>query len=76
MSRLRSWHPVHSDDTLRFDPPRSSVTHHWTDRAGRERMVTYHVYHYFVPVDEGHSLVVTFGHLRPGGPASGPAVRG
>lgn len=55
----------HSDYTFRFDPPRSSVTHYWTNpRAGIERMAKYHLYHYFVPVDGAHSMVVTFGHVH------------
>jgi hypothetical protein len=28
-------------------------------------MVKYHLYHYFVPVDAAHSMVVTFGHRTP-----------
>jgi phenylpropionate dioxygenase-like ring-hydroxylating dioxygenase large terminal subunit len=67
-TRLMVWtwtgDEFHSDYTFRFDPPRSSVTHYWTDRAGRERMVKYHLYHYFVPVDAARSMVVTFGHLQ------------
>ena len=66
-TRLMAWtwagDDFHSDYTFRFDPPRSSVTHYWTDGRGRERMVKYHLYHYFVPVDERRSMVVTFGHL-------------
>ena len=55
----------HSDYTFRFDPPRSSVTHYWTNpRTGRERMAKYHLYHYFVPIDDNNSMVVTFGHLH------------
>jgi phenylpropionate dioxygenase-like ring-hydroxylating dioxygenase large terminal subunit len=67
-TRLLAWtwagDDFHSDYTFRFDPPRSSVTHYWTDPAGRERMVKYHLYHYFVPVDTVRSLVVTFGHVH------------
>ena len=55
----------HSDYTFRFDPPRSAVTHYWTNpRTGRERMAKYFLYHYFVPLDERESMVVTFGYLR------------
>ena len=67
-TRLMAWtwtgDDFHSDYTFRFDPPRSSVTHYWTDPRGRERMVKYHLYHYFVPVDGRRSMVVTFGHLH------------
>ncbi len=67
-TRLMAWtwtgDYFHSEYTFRFDPPRSSVTHYWTDRAGGERMVKYHLYHYFVPVDAARSMVVTFGHLH------------
>jgi phenylpropionate dioxygenase-like ring-hydroxylating dioxygenase large terminal subunit len=55
----------HSDYTFRFDPPRSAVEHYWTNpRTGRERMAKYFLYHYFVPVDERNSMVVTFGYLH------------
>ena len=55
----------HSDYTFRFDPPRSSVTHFWTEpRTGRERMLKYHVFHYFVPSDEATTTIVTFGFLK------------
>ena len=67
-TRLMAWtwagDHFHSDFTFHFDPPRSSVTHYWTDQTARERMVKYHLYHYFVPVDGGRSIVVTFGHLH------------
>ena len=54
----------HSDYTFRFDPPRSAVTHRWTEpRSGRERMLKYHVIHYFVPEDETTTTIVTFGFL-------------
>jgi len=67
-TRIMAWtwagDNFHSDYTFRFDPPRSSVTHYWTNpRTGRERMAKYHLYHYFVPVDDATSMVVTFGHL-------------
>lgn len=66
-TRVMAWtwagDDFHSDYTFRFDPPRSSVTHYWTDPAGRERMVKYHLYHYFVPVDSARSMVMTFGHV-------------
>ena len=55
----------HSDYTFRFDPPRSAVTHYWTNpRTGRERMAKYFLYHYFVPLDERNSMVVTFGYIH------------
>jgi phenylpropionate dioxygenase-like ring-hydroxylating dioxygenase large terminal subunit len=53
-----------SDFTFQFDPPRSVVTHAWTDPAGRERMLKYHVHHYFVPEDERATMLVTFGFLK------------
>jgi phenylpropionate dioxygenase-like ring-hydroxylating dioxygenase large terminal subunit len=55
----------HSNYTFRFDPPRSSVAHFWTEpRTGRERMLKYHVFHYFVPVDDATTTIVTFGFLK------------
>jgi phenylpropionate dioxygenase-like ring-hydroxylating dioxygenase large terminal subunit len=55
----------HSNYTFRFDPPRSSVVHFWTEpRTGRERMLKYHVFHYFVPVDVATTTIVTFGFLK------------
>lgn len=55
----------HSDYTFRFDPPRSSVTHFWTDgESGGERWVKYHVLHYFVPEDQSRTSIVTFAFLR------------
>ena len=68
-TRLLAWtwdgDHFHSDYTFRFDPPRSSVTHYWTrGRTGQERMAKYHLQHYFVPVDAGHSMVLTFGHVH------------
>ncbi len=78
-TRLMAWtwagDDFHSDYTFRFDPPRSSVTHYWTDRAGGERMVKYHLYHYFVPVDPARSMVVTFGHLHSRWPGLGWITR-
>ena len=59
---LRRGDRFHADYTFRFDPPRSSVTHWWTDPAtGCERLFKYHVVHYFVPHDEGTTMMVTFG---------------
>ena len=59
----------HSEYTFRFDPPRSSVTHFWTDpRSGHERMLKYHLFHYFVPEDEAATTIVTFGYLKIGWP--------
>jgi phenylpropionate dioxygenase-like ring-hydroxylating dioxygenase large terminal subunit len=74
VTRLLVWtwsgDEFHSDYTFRFDPPCSSVTHYWTSpRTGRERMAKYHLYHYFIPVDEGRSMVMTFGHLQSRWPA-------
>ena len=64
-----------ADYTFRFDPPRSSVTHFWTDpRTGRERRFKYHVIHYFVPDDDTATTIVTFGFLKIDWP-SGPALR-
>lgn len=61
---IRPGDQFHSDYTFRFDPPRSSVTHRWTaPRTGAERMVKYHVVHYFVPHDETTTTIVTFGFL-------------
>jgi phenylpropionate dioxygenase-like ring-hydroxylating dioxygenase large terminal subunit len=55
----------HSDYTLHFDPPRSSVIHFWRDgQSGTERLVKYHVLHYFVPEDRTTTNIVTFGFLR------------
>ena len=67
-TRLLAWtwdgDRFHSDYTFRFDPPRSSVTHYWTHPGtGRERMAKYHLDHFFVPVDAGRSMVLTFGHV-------------
>jgi len=55
----------HSNYTFRFDPPRSTVDHFWTSGAtGRERLLKYHVIHYFVPTDERMTTIVTFGFLK------------
>lgn len=54
----------HSINTMRFDPPRSSVTHLWTEPAGRERMLKYHAVIYFVPDDQTTTTIVTFGFLK------------
>lgn len=60
---LRGDH-FHSDYTFRFDPPRSSVAHWWSDpHTGRERRVKYRVLHYFVPEDESATVIATFGFL-------------
>ena len=62
---IRKGDLFHSNYTLRFDPPRSSVTHFWTDaKTGVERMVKYHVIHYFVPEDSTTTSIVTFAFLR------------
>ena len=62
---MRRGDHFHSDYTFRFDPPRSSVTHWWSDpRTGGERMVKYRVLHYFVPVDATTTSIVTFGFLH------------
>ncbi|MEO8350678.1 MAG: Rieske 2Fe-2S domain-containing protein [Chthoniobacteraceae bacterium] len=59
----------HADYTFYFDPPRSIVTHWWSDpQTGRERMFKYHVIHYFVPEDEKTTRMVTFGFLKIGWP--------
>jgi phenylpropionate dioxygenase-like ring-hydroxylating dioxygenase large terminal subunit len=73
-TRLLAWtwagDDFHSDYTFHFDPPRSSVTHYWTNpRTGRERMAKYHLHHYFVPMDDRRSMVMTFGHLQSRWPA-------
>jgi vanillate O-demethylase monooxygenase subunit len=62
---IRRGDRFHSHYTFRFDPPCSSVTHFWSDpRTARERMLKYHVYHYFVPQDETTTTIVTFGFLK------------
>ena len=62
---IRRGDRFHSNYTFRFDPPRSSVTHLWTNpRTGQERMLKYHVVHYFVPEDETSTMIVTFGFLK------------
>lgn len=68
VTRLLAWvwpgDHFHSNYTFRFDPPRSSVTHFWTDPGtGCERMAKYHLFHYFVPEDEKNTQIVTFGFL-------------
>lgn len=61
---IRRGDQFHSDFTFRFDPPRSAVTHRWTaPDSGAERMVKYHVVHYFVPNDESTTTIATFGFL-------------
>jgi len=79
-TRLLAWtwrgDDFHSDYTFRFDPPCSSVTHYWTrPHTGRERMAKYHLYHYFVPVDDGRSMVMTFGHLHARWPVPRVVIR-
>lgn len=62
---LRRGDWFHSNYTFRFDPPRSEVTHFWTEQqTGRERMLKYHVIHYFVPEGETATMIVTFGFLQ------------
>lgn len=59
----------HAEYTFHFDPPRSVVTHWWSDpKTARERMFKYHVIHYFVPEDERTTRMVTFGFLKIGWP--------
>ena len=58
---LRRGDRFHADYTFRFDPPRSSVTHWWSDpKTGRERRFKYYVLHYFVPEDAARTTMVTF----------------
>lgn len=55
----------HSNYTFRFDPPRSSVDHFWTNgTTGQERLLKYHIVHYFVPTNETSTTIVTFGFLK------------
>lgn len=55
----------HSDYTFHFDPPRSLVTHWWTNpRTGRERFFKYHIVHYFVPEDDNTTRMATFTFLK------------
>lgn len=62
---IRRGDRFHADYTFRFDPPRSTVTHWWTDsRTGGERMFKYHVVHYFVPEDEKVTRMLTFCFLQ------------
>lgn len=68
MTRMLAWvrpgDHFHSNYIFRFDPPRSSVTHYWTDPGtARERMAKYHLFHYFVPEDQKITQIVTFGFL-------------
>lgn len=66
---LRRGDRFHADYTFRFDPPRSTVLHWWSDpKTGRERMLKYHVVHYFVPEDEKVTTMVTFVFLKIGWP--------
>jgi phenylpropionate dioxygenase-like ring-hydroxylating dioxygenase large terminal subunit len=62
---VRPGDQFHSNYTFRFDPPRSSVSHFWTNPAtGLERMSKYHLFHYFVPEDEKNTQIVTFGFFQ------------
>jgi phenylpropionate dioxygenase-like ring-hydroxylating dioxygenase large terminal subunit len=62
---VRPGDQFHSNYTFRFDPPRSSVSHFWTNpESGRERMSKYHLFHYFVPEDAKNTLIVTFGYFQ------------
>lgn len=65
----------HSDYTLTFEPPLSAVEHRWSDPlTGREAMIKYRLYHFFVPEDDHSTRLVTFGgvHSRwPVGPGGG-----
>lgn len=55
----------HSNYTFRFDPPQSAVDHLWTSAGTScERLLKYHVVHYFVPSDETMTTIVTFGFLK------------
>jgi len=66
---LRRGDHFQSNYTFRFDPPRSSVTHVWSDpHSGQERNLKYHLYFYFVPEDATTTSVVTFGLLKIGWP--------
>ena len=41
------------------------MTHWWSDpQTGRERMLKYHVVHYFVPEDDAVTRIVTFAFLK------------
>ncbi len=60
----------HTDFTFHFDPPRSAVTHWWTDpQTSGERFFKYHVIHYFVPEAENVTRMVTFSFLKLQWPA-------
>ena len=62
---LRRGDYFQSNYTFRFDPPRSSVTHIWSDpHSGKERKLKYHLHFYFVPEDATTTTVVTFGLLK------------
>ena len=66
---LRRGDHFHSNETVRFDPPRASVTHIWSDpHTGKERRLKYHLFFYFVPEDANATSVVTFGLLKIGWP--------
>jgi phenylpropionate dioxygenase-like ring-hydroxylating dioxygenase large terminal subunit len=74
---IRPGDHFHSDYTFRFDPPRSSVTHRWSEpNSGCERLIRYHLVHYFVPEDEAKTTIVTFGFLTMRSPLVGhfPAI--
>lgn len=69
---IRAGDQFHSNYTFRFDPPRSWVTHLWTEPSGRhERRMKYHIFHYFVPQDDETTTIVSFGFLQ----LQGPVVR-
>jgi len=62
---IRPGDHFHSDYSFHFDPPRSDVTHFWTNpRTGLERLAKYHVRVYFVPEDEDNTLLVSFAFLK------------
>jgi phenylpropionate dioxygenase-like ring-hydroxylating dioxygenase large terminal subunit len=55
----------HSEYTLRYDPPRATVEHFWSDPAGgRGGMARYRLHHFFVPEDDRTTRLVTFGAAR------------
>lgn len=61
---IRKGDHFHAYYTFRFDPPHSIVRHFWADaRNDRQRLLEYHVFHYFVPNDLSTTTIVTFGFL-------------